>query len=328
MSGLSELPSDQDCHIRSDMRWPRRQIPSTAALIAFESAARHCNFSRAAVELNTSQSAISRHISGLETQLTAKLFERRNKTVRLTDAGTQFYHAVVSGLETIRTAAATIAEAPGGNRLTLACTHEISHLFVMPRFDALQSAVGPETRVRVMTYEYDTPEPLRDAPVDLFLTYDPSGVAPDDRAVVFREAVTAVCAPHYASTHRGVLEQGVAGWGDLTFLELTKPNAGWATWDDWFARAGAPDPTPTFVSFENYLYLLEAAASGRGLALGWRGLIERYLEAGSLVPAGTGAVADFIEYDRPLYALLAPRAREHAAARACLAFLALSTARD
>ena len=95
------------------MRWPRRQIPSTAALIAFESAARHCNFSRAAAELNTSQSAISRHISGLETQLSAQLFERRNKTVRLTDAGTQFYHAVVSGLETISTAAAAVAEATG-----------------------------------------------------------------------------------------------------------------------------------------------------------------------------------------------------------------------
>ncbi|MDE0626850.1 MAG: LysR family transcriptional regulator [Bryobacterales bacterium] len=62
-------------------------IPSTSTLLAFESAARHGNFSQAARELETSQSAISRLMARLETQLGARLFERSRTGVRLTEAG-------------------------------------------------------------------------------------------------------------------------------------------------------------------------------------------------------------------------------------------------
>jgi DNA-binding transcriptional LysR family regulator len=40
----------------------RRKIPSTAALVAFESAARHQSFTKAADELSLTQSAICRQI--------------------------------------------------------------------------------------------------------------------------------------------------------------------------------------------------------------------------------------------------------------------------
>ena len=190
----------------------------------------------------------------------------------------------------------------------------------MPRFESLQAAVGQDVRVRIMTYEYDTPEPLRDPRVDLVLGYDSEGARAEDRRVIAQEAVVPVAAPHYAAAVRDVLGRGVRAWGGLTLLRLTKPNLGWATWDDWFQRMGAPERAPHSLGFENYLYLLEAAAAGRGIALGWRGLIERYLEAGSLVPLSEG----YAEFDRPFYAVLAARARDRPVARACLAFLAES----
>ncbi|MGD8421988.1 MAG: LysR family transcriptional regulator, partial [Gammaproteobacteria bacterium] len=81
----------------------RHRIPSTSALQAFEAAARHCNFSRAAEELYTSQSAISRHISALESSLNTSLFDRRRKKhLFLTAQGKQFHEAVVAGLDNIR----------------------------------------------------------------------------------------------------------------------------------------------------------------------------------------------------------------------------------
>ena len=54
----------------------RRKIPSTAALIAFEAAARHESFTRAADELALTQSAICRQIGGLEEFLGLALFRR------------------------------------------------------------------------------------------------------------------------------------------------------------------------------------------------------------------------------------------------------------
>ena len=60
---------------------PRYRLPSTSTLLAFESAARNSSFSQAASELGTSQSAISRHIGDLESQLGARLFERSARGV-------------------------------------------------------------------------------------------------------------------------------------------------------------------------------------------------------------------------------------------------------
>ena len=84
------------------------RIPSEGALIAFESAARHENFSRAASELGTSPAVISRYISSLETQLSVRLFERSRSGVSLTDAGLHFRDAVVTGLRVIHAGARDI----------------------------------------------------------------------------------------------------------------------------------------------------------------------------------------------------------------------------
>ena len=78
------------------------RVPSMSALVAFESAARHGSFSLAARELGTSQSAISRLIARLESQLSARLFKRSRIGVSLTDAGLRFHEAVLLALETER----------------------------------------------------------------------------------------------------------------------------------------------------------------------------------------------------------------------------------
>ena len=86
------------------------RIPSANTLIAFESAARHGNFTVAARELRTSQSAVSRQISQLETWLSARLFERSRAGATLTDAGARFRDGVAAGLAAIHRGAAEAAE--------------------------------------------------------------------------------------------------------------------------------------------------------------------------------------------------------------------------
>lgn len=295
----------------------RRWIPSTSALLAFESAARLCNFSLAAKERATSQSAISRHISELESRLGVLLFDRSGRRLRLTPEGERYRGAVASGLERIQSAAMALAVGPGHD-LTLACTHEVSHLFVMPRFEALQAALGPETAIHVMTADYDIMDAMPDSGIDLIIAYEVGESGPDDRVVVMPEAVAPVCSPAFAERHREILDGPLSAWSSLTLLDLTRRNRGWASWADWFARFGEPDGACPRLGFDNYVYLLEAAAAGRGLALGWRGLIDRYLDNGNLVVA-TQQWADF---ERPLYARLTARGRMRPAARACLRHLA------
>src|ERR1700754_4937733 len=65
----------------------RRKIPSTAALSAFETAARHQSFTKAADELAVTQSAICRQIASLEDFLGLRLFRRDRRGIALTEAG-------------------------------------------------------------------------------------------------------------------------------------------------------------------------------------------------------------------------------------------------
>lgn len=297
----------------------RYRIPSSSALQAFEAAARHCNFSRAAEELHTSQSAISRHIATLEARLNTSLFDRqRRRKLILTHQGEQFYRAVVSGLDNIQAAIDAISGTSVEDQVTIACTHENSHLILLPRFDALQQALGADKTIRVMTYEYDAMQRALDPRIDITIQYDVTRTDPADRVPIVREAVRPVVAPAFFAEHKSRLQQGLDAWLELPFLELSKHNYGWATWDDWLAHQPAIARRPEFQYFNNYVYLLEAAAAGKGIALGWRGLIDRHLESGVLVDLGHG----YLEFDRAIHAVLTEHGRGKALARYCLECLA------
>ncbi len=298
-------------------RGPYRILP-TSALIAFESAARHGNFSRAARELRTSQSAISRHIASLERQLSTRLFDRSRTGVSLTDAGTRYRDAVAIGLGAIHAGAAEVAELSTAEQveLVIACSDEISHLFLMPRYDAVQKALGDRVRVRVLTYQHNI-QYLPPSPVaDVLLTWDPATAAPDDRKVVFREEVSLLCSPGYAAVHAETLNLPTTAWSKLTLLDIARPNEGWASWNDYFDAKGHPSPEPRVAGFDNYTYVLEAAVAGQGIALGWSHFIERYMDLGALIALNGEA----IKTDNCLYAVATEKGRQRPLARKCLAF--------
>ena len=292
------------------------RIPAVSALLAFESAARHGSFSLAAGELHTSQSAISRHIAGLERQLAVRLFERSRGGVSLTEAGRYFLDAVVAGLGIISAGATQAAYLSDDDQVVIACAHDACHLIVFQRYDALQAALGEDTRVRLLTYQRNPKNLPTDAVADIVLAWNPVNVAAEDMAVVFIEQVQLVCSPGYAATHADTLSKPISDWGGLTFLDLISPNLGWATWSDWFEVAGYPAPAPRFEGYDSYSQVLEAAAAGVGVALGWRNFIERYLDSGAIRTLAEG----FVEFDNRFVAALTPRGRRNPNAQKCLAF--------
>ena len=79
----------------------RRKIPGTDLLVAFETAARHQSFTRAAEELSLTQSAVCRKISALEDYLGVLLFNRVKKRVSLSGAGQIYARQVRENLKRI-----------------------------------------------------------------------------------------------------------------------------------------------------------------------------------------------------------------------------------
>ncbi len=305
----------------------RYKLPPIAALKAFESAARCNSFSRAAEELNTSQPAISRHIKSLESSLGAPLFTRDGKRPQLTEAGQGFFHSVTAGLNALQEGVDKVRAQGRRRTLTIGCSYDIAHLYLMPRFAAIEAAVGKSCEVRLLTSEYELQEAMGEAAADVHLMYRQSRLTRMSNTLLMRETVFPVSSPEFYDANRAVIEAGPSeDWLNLPLLEMSKPNQGWTSWRQLFQRHEIiPERPPAFRGFSSYVYMLEAATAGQGAALGWTGQVERYLDAGTLVRWP----APIMTSESGLY-LIRPRARtpDHPACLAEAALLAMDISKD
>ena len=293
------------------------QVPRTSTLIAFESTARLGNVTRAATALGSSQSAVSRQIATLESQLQVRLFHRSRSGVQLTEAGRRFYNATVAALGLLHAGfEEAAADCATGKSMVIACAHDASHLLFMPRYDALAAHLGEGVRTRFLTYQRHVEE-LAPVPVaDVVLSWRVSNAAPEDQVLIMEEEVRPVCSPGYAAAHADAVNGPARGWGRLTLLDLKLPNMGWVTWQDWFRVVGHPDSAPSYEEFDSYTLVLQAAVDGRGVALGWRHYIEQYFDVDTLVPLHDG----FVKFTGRFVAALTPRGRNNLLAHKCLEF--------
>src|ERR1700710_3304413 len=97
----------------------RRRLPPLNALRAFEAAARHLNFSRAADELSVTPGAVSQQIQNLEDYVGASLFKRTPKGLLLTDAAQTALPALREAFDRLAEAASMLTAAVDGRRLTV-----------------------------------------------------------------------------------------------------------------------------------------------------------------------------------------------------------------
>ncbi len=103
----------------------RRKIPSTAALVSFESAARHESFTKAAEELSLTQSAICRQIATLEEFLGVELFRRSRRGVKLTEAGLSYSRRVAVRLDAVERDTLAVMGHQGGGAIELAVVPKV-----------------------------------------------------------------------------------------------------------------------------------------------------------------------------------------------------------
>lgn len=272
MPGYKSIAFDAMTVISSVMHNPRR-VPSMSPLIAFEATARLCSVTLAAEELNTSQSAISRHIRNLETRLSVQLFQREGRGISLTSAGRTYQEAVISALTSLQTAERRLTQV--NRSLTIACSYSVSHLLIMPRYSRLRSLVGEDVTINVLTSNYEVQSVTDEPNADIVIGYK-YGTPGGQPQKILTEEVIPVASPEYIARHKDVLDGPIESWSQLRFLEFAQGTQGWSTWQDWFRNHDVTlNSTPSDL-FSNYVYLLEAAASGTGVALGWRGFFERF----------------------------------------------------
>jgi LysR family transcriptional regulator, glycine cleavage system transcriptional activator len=256
-----------------------KALPPLASLLPFEAAARHESFTRAAAELKLTQAAVSRQIRALEDDLGTRLFERRNRAVFLTEAGRALGRAVTGGLESIaREASRLRGERRSGEVVLFAQLCEALY-WVMPRLSRFHQR-HPEIELRVAA----STRPLVESTEPFDVALQTSGRASGAHPLVFiaSEEVFPVCSPAYLAGRRTPL--ALADLPNHHLLHHKADPQDWLEWDDWLERLGLKLRfSCKGTVFDSYPVMVQAAAEGHGLALGWHRTMERLLQSGALV---------------------------------------------
>src|SRR5215469_15300646 len=115
-------------------------LPSLNGLRAFEAAARHLSFTRAAAELNVTQTAISHQIRRLEEQLGKRLFVRQSRSLALTREAQDYLPAIRTAFDDLRRATERLQRPDREGVLTVSTTASLATKWLVTRVARFQEA--------------------------------------------------------------------------------------------------------------------------------------------------------------------------------------------
>ncbi len=264
------------------MRTLVSRVDRLQRLAVFDAAARLGSFTRAAEDLGMTQPAVTRQIRSLERALDTELFARTANRSELTEAGRRLYNHVAIGFGEIEEGLAELEEST--DTFVLASHPGIVQMWLMQRLDALQAVLG-EVDLRLWLFERDAE--LVDGSFDAAIRVG-TGHFPGCRSrLLFPEVVVPIAAPSFAEEH-GLSESSTAR--EVRAAPLVHMDDGgrpWMTWSGWLDEFGISLRRHAGrVLFHNYPMVLQQALLGRGVALGWRPLIDEYVSGGALEMVG------------------------------------------
>jgi LysR family glycine cleavage system transcriptional activator len=272
----------------------RRRLPPLNALRAFEAAARHLNFSRAADELSVTPGAVSQQIQNLEDYVGVALFKRTPKGLLLTDPAQIALPALREAFDRLADAASMLTAAVDGRRLTVSVAPSFAAKWLVPRlghFEALHPQVDVWVSAGMELADFNSGE------VDLAIRYG-AGRYPGLEVVrLMQETVAPVISPELLE--RQPLNDPADLAGHI-LLHDGSPDAddSCPDWTMWLAARGVRTVDGSRgPRFNQSSLVIEAAVGGRGVALAKRALAQADLDAGRLIsPFQITTAVDFAYY--------------------------------
>ena len=245
-------------------------------LVAFEAAAQHLSFTRAADELSLTQSAVSRHVQALEELLEVSLFRRDGRRIELTEAGAMYLREVRGGLRRIRNGSLrAIAYRNENASIHLASLPTFAAKWLMPRLPMFY-ARHPEVLVHVHSRigQFDMELAGMNAAIGVGDGNWPGLVSYH----LLDEHMIPVISPQLADKHPLMKPSDAL---EHTLLPVAvRP----AVWDRWFSTYDLPTKNLRLgPQFELTSHLIQAAVAGMGVALVPDFLVEDELHDGTLL---------------------------------------------
>lgn len=236
-----------------------RKLPPLNAVRAFEAAARHISFTKAASELYVTHGAVSKQVSILETWLGAPLFSRTQSQLSLTEVGRNFLAEVTPALDRIAAASMLLRDDGISTALRISAPPTFTMRWLIPRLSGFQRR---EAEAEIKLTASIAPVNFQDRLYDLAIrgAHEPTlGV---NSVPFMTEIIVPVC-------HVDLLENGrLQSPSDLGNHTLITYSTELVAWTDWLAGLGLTDlRVAGELQFEQMFFALQAALEGLGVVL-------------------------------------------------------------
>lgn len=278
-----------------------RRLPPLNSLKAFEAAARHLSFKRAAEELFVTPTAISHQIRQLEDICGQQLFLRRPRPLRLTNAGHTLFPILRDGFDDFAVAVDRVTVASRNRPLVVSTTTAFASRWLLPRLAAWRSEC-PDIRLEVRAGE--AVADLHADDVDFAVRYahrPPPNLVSHE---LFRDRFLPVGNPRLLGTRHRLQPHELADFRLIEFdwkqADPAAPN--WARWFEAAGDSGGLEKAETFHVSEE-IHAIEAALAGEGVALCSDMLVARELDSGNLVALSDTALPGYGFYAVHLYGM-------------------------
>ncbi len=288
----------------------RKILPPLDYMLAFEISGKTGSFAAAARELSVSESAVSRKVKLLEDHYKCKLFVRGHQSIQITQEGAELLNAVEKALETLRAASIEILEKNQSKTVTLAATHSVASLWLMPRLNQFQR-YNPSINIGILSSDDDA-ECLAENN-DLVILRGKGDWPGYEAQLLFGETVFPVCSPAFLDANPDAVF--AENMNNLDLIEVANSHTEWMNWSTWFKlKQLEHEGLNRTTQVNTYPLAMQAAVDGLGIALGWKHLVDDLIEQGKLVcPLGELSVRT----DDGYY-LLVPKGRKAYAERECV----------
>lgn len=259
-------------------------LPPLTALRAFDAAARHMSFAKAAEELHVTPAALSFQIKSLETHLGTPLFRRLNRAVELTEAGRTLAPGAQEGFASLTTAWRTTRRLQDNRTLTVTAGPAFTAKWLAPRlYEFARAHPDVELRfsasLRLMDFARDE--------IDVAIRFGEREEPGLYTLPLPREWVTPVMTPELAK--RYPTPQSLTG-APLLFDDSTNFLSPPCDWPTWFRAVGLRHTPHSGPHFSQADHAVDAAKAGLGVTLGRRAMVVKDLADGSLVAPYTVAL--------------------------------------
>ncbi|MBT3916250.1 MAG: transcriptional regulator GcvA [Rhodospirillaceae bacterium] len=254
-------------------------FPPLNGLRAFEAAARHMSFQKAAEELHVTPGAISQQIKKLEDIFQTALFHRDSRAVTLTKAGQRLQPGLSAGFESLDDAVRQLKQSSEHQHITVSVTPSFAAKWLVPRLEKW-TVQYPDVDVRIsasLGLANFGPDG-----VDLGVRFGSGNYGSLTSSLLLKDSFVVVCSPIFIDGSKPI--QSPEDLRDHTLIHVSGPQGVPGTdWQEWLKTAGVDGiDTSRGLVFDDTAVAILAAIGGQGILLARRALVKDDIAAGRL----------------------------------------------